>query len=58
MTTEKWRGEGKSAEYSVLVGSRFTISADGNGVEMEAVKSAVAGVDAGALEGFAKQAAR
>ena len=58
MTSEKWRSEGKSAEYSVLVGSRFMISADGDGVEMDAVKSAVAGVDAGALEGLAKQATR
>lgn len=58
MTTEKWRSEGKSAEYSVLVGSRFMISADGDGVEMDAVKSAVAGVDIAALEGLAKQATR
>ena len=54
LTTEKWRSESKSAEYSVLVGDRFMISGDGDGVEMDAVKAAVAGVDATALAGLAK----
>ncbi len=54
MTTEKWRSESKSAEYSVLVGSRFMVEADGTGTDMDSVKAAVAGIDLAALEGLAK----
>ena len=54
MTTEKWRSGSRSAEYSVLVGNRFMVAADGDGVTMDAVKAAVAGVDISSLEGLAK----
>jgi hypothetical protein len=44
LTTEKYDNQSKSGEYSVLVGGRFVISADGNGVPIDTLKAAVAAV--------------
>lgn len=44
------RGSG-SAEYSVLAGKRYLIKAEGTGVSLQALKSAVAIVNPAALEG-------
>ncbi len=50
MTTEKWNAASKSGSYSMLVANRFMVAAEGEGADIDAVKSAVAGVDAAALE--------
>ena len=54
MTTEKWDAASRSATYSVMVGNRFMVSGDGDGVDMAQVKGAVAGIDANALERLVK----
>jgi len=54
MTQESYDRQGKSGEYSILVGERFMIQAHGDGVTMEDLKAAVGAVDAGRLEGLAK----
>ena len=54
MTTEKWSAASKSGNYTVLVGDRFMVAAETNGVDMATAKSAVASVDAAALERLAK----
>ena len=50
MTTEKWTAASKSGSYTMLVANRFMVAAEGEGTDIDAVKSAVAGVDATALE--------
>lgn len=49
---EKYDRQSKSGELSVLVGSRFVVEADGNGVEMDALKDALGKVDLGKLDGM------
>jgi hypothetical protein len=53
LTTEKYDNQDKSGEYSVMVASRFLISAEGNGVSMDALKAAVAAVGPDRLEALA-----
>ena len=53
LTTEKYDNQGKSGEYSVIVGNRFSIDADGSGVSMDALKAAVAAVGPDRLEALA-----
>lgn len=54
MTQESYDRQAKSGEYSVLVGERFMVQAEGEGVTMDDLKAAVGSVDARRLEGLAK----
>ena len=54
MTTESYDKTAKHGEYSVLVGERFMVHAEGDGMDMDALKSAVAAIDKGKLEALAK----
>jgi hypothetical protein len=54
MTTEKWNNESHSGTYSVLVGDRFMVSADGGGGSIDALKAAVSQINVGALEQLSK----
>ncbi|MBI1683173.1 Yip1 family protein [Caulobacter hibisci] len=54
LVSEKWDRQAKSGSYSVVVGNRFTIEANGDADSIDQLKSAVAAVDAGRLEGLAK----
>ena len=54
MTTESYDRTAKHGEYSVLVGERFMVHAEGDGLDMDALKSAVAAIDKGKLEALAK----
>ncbi len=49
---EKYDRQNKSGELSVLVGDRFTVEADGNGIDMDALKAALSKVDLGKLDGM------
>ena len=53
LTTEKYDNSDKSGEYSVVVANRFNVSAEGSGVSMDVLKSAVAAVGPDRLEGLA-----
>jgi hypothetical protein len=54
LTTEEWDREAKSGRYSILVGDRFTVEANGNAESVDVLKQAVASVDAGRLEALAR----
>jgi hypothetical protein len=54
MTTEEWDRESKYGQYSVLVGDRFTVEANGTADSIDALKQAVASVDMGRLESLAR----
>lgn len=54
VVTAKWDGADKSGSYSVVVGNRFTVSAEGSAPSDAAFKAAVDGVDLGKLEAMAK----
>lgn len=54
LVSEKWDREAKSGSYSVVVGNRFTIEANGEADSVDDLKKAVASIDAGRLEGLAK----
>ncbi len=47
---EQWDNASKYGEYSVVVGDRFSVEASGSAASMDALKSAVAGIDLGGLE--------
>lgn len=49
---EKYDKSSKSGELSTIVGGRFVVEVSGNGVEMNAIKDAVAKVDLKKLEGM------
>ena len=53
LTTEKYDTPSKSGEYSVIVSNRFSVEADGSGVDMGALKAAVAAVGPDRLEALA-----
>jgi hypothetical protein len=53
LTTEEYDNQSKSGKYSVMVASRFVISADGSGVTMDQLKAAVAAVGPDRLEALA-----
>lgn len=53
MTTEDYDRQNRSGKYSVLVGSRFMVEADGSGVDVDALKTAVSSVPLDKLEGIA-----
>ena len=54
LTTEEWDREAKSGRYSILVGERFSVEANGNADSVDVLKQAVASIDAGRLEGLAR----
>lgn len=55
---EKYNKQNKSGEFSVLVGGRFVVGADGNNVSMDALKAAVGSVDLRKLEGMKGKSAK
>lgn len=54
LTTEQWNRQSNSGKYSVVVGDRFAIEADGSAGSVDELKQAVRAVDAGRLEAMAK----
>lgn len=54
MTTESYDRNSKHGEYSVMVGDRFMVQAEGDNVSIDELKGAVASVNPGRLEGLAK----
>ena len=54
MVSEEWDGQAKSGKYSVMVGSRFIVAAEGQGADMSDLKGAVAQVSVDRLAGLAK----
>ncbi|MDP3748677.1 MAG: Yip1 family protein [Phenylobacterium sp.] len=55
MTTESYNAASRHGEYSVLVGDRFMVAAEGDGVRIEDLKAAVASVGPARLEALAKK---
>ena len=47
---EQWDTQSKSGEYSVVVGKRFTVKANGNVDSIDQLKQAVGSIDLGKLE--------
>jgi hypothetical protein len=56
MTQESYDKTSKHGEYSVMVGDRFVVAAEGDNVAMDDLKSAVGAIDPGKLESLAKAA--
>ncbi|PSJ42276.1 YIP1 family protein [Sphingomonas deserti] len=54
MITESWDNEGKNGRYSVIVGGRFTVEANGNAPDPATLKAMVESVDLARLEALAK----
>jgi hypothetical protein len=54
LTKESYDTQSKSGEYSVLVGSRFNVEAQGSGVSMDTLKAAVAAVGPDRLDALAR----
>lgn len=54
MTTEEYDSKARSGQYSVLVGERFTVEADGSNVGIDDLKQAVNAVPFGRLEALKK----
>lgn len=54
LVQEKYNRASRSGEYSVLVGQRFAVEAEGDGVSMEELKAAVNAVGVDRLESLAK----
>ena len=52
---EKYDKQSKSGELSALVGNRFVVEAQGNDVDMDAIKAAVGKVDLRKLDGMKTQ---
>jgi len=55
---EEWDNQSKHGEFSIVVGSRFTVKVTGEATSMDALKGAAAGVDLAALERLAPATAR
>ncbi|WP_309643231.1 Yip1 family protein [Phenylobacterium sp.] len=55
MTTETYDSNSRHGEYNVLVGDRFMVAAEGDGVGMDELKAAVASVGPARLETLAKK---
>lgn len=49
MQSEKWRSGAHSGKFSIMVGNRFLIEADGSAASIDELKAAVAAVDQSAL---------
>ena len=54
MVSEEWNSQSKSGKYSVMVGSRFVVAAEGQGADMSDLKGAVGAVPLDRLAGMAK----
>ena len=54
MTTERYDRAGKSGTYSIVVGQRFVVEAEGQNVSMDQLKQATRTVNVGRLEQMAK----
>jgi hypothetical protein len=52
MQSERWNKTTNSGAFSVVVGNRFTVEADGSAASIDELKRAVASVDQGALVGL------
>lgn len=52
MQTEKWNKASGSGTFSVVVGNRFMVEADGSAASIDELKAAVASVNEGALVGL------
>ncbi|TAM58133.1 MAG: YIP1 family protein [Rhodanobacter sp.] len=50
MIHEEWNTQSKYGEYSIILGKRFTVKANGNVDSIEQLKQAVASIDLGKLE--------
>lgn len=50
LTIEKWDSASERGTYSVVVGNRAIIRAEGRGVDIQQLKAAVHGIDFGAIE--------
>lgn len=57
-THEKFNKNSKNGEYSVVVGNRFLVEAQGRQVDMTALKQAVASVDFNKLEAMKNEGAK
>lgn len=55
LTTETYDRDSQSGDYTVLVGDRFMVAADGSGVSLEELKAAASAVGYARLEGMAKR---
>jgi len=55
MTTEEWDKQSKAGKYGVLVASRFMVEADGQGIDMDDLKAAIAAVGPAKLETLARK---
>lgn len=55
LTHEEWDSQSRSGEYSVVVGQRFTVKANGNAGSIDDLKEAVASVDLGKLEAMREE---
>lgn len=53
MVTEKWDKASRSGSYNVIVGNRFVVEAEGQGIDMDDLKAAVASVNLRDLEKLA-----
>lgn len=53
MTMEEYDSNSRHGSYSVMIGERFMVQAEGEGVTMDELKSAVSAIDAGRLEKLA-----
>ena len=49
---EKLSKSGGTNEFAIVIADRFVVTAKGNGVPLDALKSAVSGLDIGKLEGL------
>ncbi|MGN2251440.1 YIP1 family protein [Frateuria sp. GZRe14] len=58
LTHEAWDDQSRSGEYSVVVGQRFTVKANGNAGSIDELKQAVASVDLGKLEAMREEGVR
>lgn len=55
LTQETYDRTARRGEYGVMVGERFMVQAEGEGVSMDELKAAVGAVDRGRLEAMAKR---
>jgi Yip1 domain len=53
LTKESYDNQSKSGEYSIVVGNRFSVGAQGSGVSIDALKAAVAAVGPDRLDALA-----
>lgn len=54
MVSEKYDNQNKSGNYTVVYGSRISVSADGTNVDMNTIKSLVGQIDAGRAQALVK----